>query len=161
VSGETFHYLGRQHRLRVDVDASPRPLRLDRGWLRVATPRALASEFRAQFVRAALVDWYIARARHKLIERARVWSKRVGVDFALALTQPRKRWGSASPGVVRINWRTIQAPVPLIDYVVLHEITHLRHPNHTRAFWAALGRIMPDYDSRKARLRTLGQTFDW
>ncbi len=161
VSGETFHYLGRQHRLRIDVDASPRPLRLDRGWLRIATPRALAPEYRAQFVRAALVDWYKTHARRKLVERARVWSKRVGVDFELTLTEPGKRWGSASSGVVRINWRIVQAPLALVDYVVAHEIVHLHHPNHTRAFWSALGRIMPDYDARKSRLRVLGSMLEW
>ena len=163
VSGETFHYLGRQHRLRVDVDDAPRPLRLEAGWLRVATPRGLAAEHRAAFVRAALVDWYRARARRKLAERAGIWAERVGADpSAIEVGEPRTRWGSASPsGRVRINWRIVQAPLSLVDYVVAHELTHLRHPNHTRDFWAALGRVMPDYDARKARLRATGALFDW
>jgi predicted metal-dependent hydrolase len=48
-----------------------------------------------------------------------------------------------------------------VDYVVLHELVHLRHPNHTHSFWAAIGRVMPDYEARKARLRAIGSSFEW
>lgn len=163
ISGETFLYLGRQHRLRLDLNEMPRPLRLDMGWLRVPIPRSLPEHHRGQFVRAALIDWYNARASKRLIERAGVWSKKLdlGVPNVL-LVEPRRRWGSASvSGTVRINWRIIQAPLTLVDYVVLHELAHLQHPNHTRDFWAALGRVMPDYEHRKARLRTLGSQLEW
>jgi predicted metal-dependent hydrolase len=72
------------------------------------------------------------------------------------------RWGSASPsGSIRLNWRVIQAPISLVDYVVAHELVHLRHPNHDRAFWAALGRAMPNYEERKGRLRELGRSLVW
>jgi predicted metal-dependent hydrolase len=162
VSGETFHYLGRQHRLRVDIVQRPHPLVRDGRWLRVFVPRGLAPTYRAEYVRAALVDWYTANARRKLSQRVRIWAKRVGVEpSAVELGDQRKRWGSASSGSVRLNWRIVQAPLSLIDYVVAHELTHLRHPNHAAAFWAALGRVMPDYDVRKARLRVIGSNFEW
>lgn len=54
-----------------------------------------------------------------------------------------------------------QAPRPLVDYVIAHELTHLLHPDHGRAFWRALGAAMPDYDARKARLRELGPALVW
>lgn len=72
-----------------------------------------------------------------------------------------KRWGSCSKGVVRLNWRNVQAPKSLIDYVVAHEVTHLLHEDHSRAFWAALGRVMPDYEVRKGRLREMGPRLVW
>ncbi len=52
--------------------------------------------------------------------------------------------------------RIIQAPASLVDYVVAHELTHLRHPDHTPKFWRALERVMPDYEKRKTDLRNLG-----
>lgn len=163
VSGETFLYLGRQYRLRIDLDEAPRPLRLDDGLLRVPLPRHLGEEHRGPFVRAALVDWYIHRARARLPDRVKTWAARLGLAApSVRVCEPRKRWGSASAVTgIRVNWRVVQAPPSLVDYVLAHELTHLQHPDHTRAFWSALGRVMPDYDTRKARLRELGRSLVW
>lgn len=163
VSGETFLYLGRQHRLRLDINQAPRPLRLENGWLRVPIPRDLGEQHRGRFVRAALIDWYKRHAAKRLSERARFWSRRLDLPVPeIILAEPRKRWGSASvSGSVRINWRIVQAPLSLVDYVVLHELVHLRHRNHTRHFWSAVGRAMPDYEGRKTNLRNLGEHLLW
>jgi predicted metal-dependent hydrolase len=163
VSGETFLYLGRQHRLRLDINTAPRPLRLENGWLRVSIPRHLEQQHRGSFVRAALSDWYKRHAAKRLPERAKLWSRKLDLPAPeIILAEPRKRWGSASAsGTVRINWRIIQAPLALVDYVVLHELAHVRHRNHTREFWAAMGRVMPDYEARKGRLRDLGSSLLW
>lgn len=163
VSGETFLYLGRQYRLRLDKDEDPRPLRLDNGWLRVPLPKHLGEENRGPFVRAALIDWYKRHASKRLLEQVLFWAGKLEVDVPeVLLAEPRKRWGSASSsGMVRINWRIIQAPLSLVDYVVAHELTHLRHPDHTPKFWRALERVMPDYEKRKAALRTIGPRLEW
>ena len=163
MSGETFLYLGRQYRLWLDLNAAPRPLRLDQGWLRLPIPRQLPEEHRPAFVRAALVDWYNAQARRRLPERVVAWANKLGVaPPSLLVAEAEKRWGSAtSSGTIRLNWRIIQAPMSLIDYVVAHELTHLKHPNHTREFWAALGTAVPTYERSKARLRAVGPELDW
>jgi len=163
VSGETFLYLGRQYRLRVALDAKPRPVRLENGWLRVSVPRHVAEQHRSAFVRAALIDWYKGRAQERLLARLRAWAQKLGiVRPVLVVADPQKRWGSASPiGTIRINWRIVQAPSALVDYVVAHELTHVEHADHTPKFWAKLGRAMPDYDVRKARLRVFGAELDW
>lgn len=164
VSGESFRYLGRQYRLRVERTASPRPVRLERGWLRVVVPRTLDVRHEPAYVRAALIDWYSAKARERLPARVAFWTGRLGVRTpAVTVADPQKRWGSASPSgsAVRVNWRIIQTPLALVDYVVVHELTHLQHPNHTPKFWAALGRALPDYDERKARLRLIGPELEW
>lgn len=163
VSGESFLYLGRQYRLKLDVDAAPRPLRLEGGSLRLPIPRHMPEDHRGAFVRAALVDWYKLQAKKRLPVRLRAWSKKMGVRAPhLVIAEPEKRWGSAtSAGTVRLNWRIVQAPLALIDYVVAHELTHLQHPNHTRDFWASLGRAMTDYETRKQRLRMLGPQTAW
>jgi predicted metal-dependent hydrolase len=81
---------------------------------------------------------------------------------AVLIREQRKRWGSAdAQGVLRFNWRVVQAPTRLVDYVVAHELVHLRYPNHTRGFWAALGQVMPDYERRREELRRLGRMMVW
>ena len=65
------------------------------------------------------------------------------------------------PRDLRFNWRIIQAPRRLVDYVVGHELVHLVHPDHDREFWALLGRAMPDYEKRREALRHLGRRLEW
>jgi predicted metal-dependent hydrolase len=163
VSGETFFYLGRQYRLKLELGAAPMPVRLERGWLRLPIPRHLPDAHRSNFARAALIDWYKQQAGRQLPQRLRVWSRKLKVETPpLAIAEPEKRWGSAtSSGTIRLNWRIVQASVSLIDYVVAHELAHLIHPNHTRKFWATLGSVMPTYETRKRRLATSGDRFGW
>ena len=76
--------------------------------------------------------------------------------------RPRARWGSCDPsGTLRFSWRIIQAPPALVDYVVVHELVHLHHRGHTPRFWAALGRVIPDYEPLRALLRDLGPALVW
>lgn len=159
VSGETFLYLGRQYRLKLEraTRAPARCVRLIGGWLHVpAAPGAEA-------VRDLLVAWYRAHAARRLPERVPAWAPLLGVEPTNVLIRDqRKRWGSADgAGVIRLNWRVVQAPMRLVDYVVVHELVHLRYPDHTRDFWAALGGVMGDYEARREGLRRLGRAMVW
>jgi len=159
VSGESFHYLGRQFRLRTVHHEEAAEPKLERGWLVVRVePSAQAAE-----VRAAVTGWYVQHARERLPERAEIWHRRVGVPLPEVLVRgQKKRWGSCdASGRVRINWRIVQAPMRLVDYVVVHELVHLTHENHTPAFWSLLGRVLPDYDRRKEDLRRAGPAYEW
>ena len=64
-------------------------------------------------------------------------------------------------GTIRLNWRIIQAPMRLVDYVVVHELVHLRHRGHGRDYWQAVGRVMPDYERRREDLKRCGITLEW
>lgn len=162
VSGETFHYLGRQYRLRIHVGAAVRPIALRGGWLDLPVPGDLNEEEARSYARAALIDWFTARARERLPSLAATWADRLGVSYLdVVVTSQAKRWGSCSKEIVRLNWRIVQAPRSLVDYVVAHEVTHLRHDDHGAAFWSALGRVLPDYDERRERLRRLGRDLVW
>lgn len=162
VSGETFRYLGRQHRLRVVAGHAVRPLALRGGYLELPVPNDLDDEMRAAYARAALIDWYRRRAREQFPVWLAPWVAAMGVEAPkLLITDQDKRWGSCSRGTLRINWRIVQAPRSLVDYVLAHEVVHLAHPHHGAPFWEALGGIMPDYESRKERLRALGSELDW
>lgn len=162
VSGETFAYLGRQYRLRV-VPGAPSPLRLTGGLLHVHVPKSLGDTHRAGYVRAALIDWYRARARERLPAIVAKWATKLGVaEPAVLIREQQKRWASCHPGgVVRANWRIVQGGARLIDYVLAHEVAHLMHHDHDSEFWSALGRLMPDYDDRRRELRRIGARFEW
>jgi len=159
VAGETFLYLGRQYRLGIDHRREGAALR--HGHLVVGAPHDLTR--RGAHVRRALVTWYRQHAQERLPEIAAVWARKLHVEVgAVLMREQRRRWGSCDrSGLLRLNWRIIQAPRACIEYVVAHEVVHVRHPNHTPAFWGALGRVMPDYERRRARLKALGASLVW
>jgi hypothetical protein len=131
--------------------------------LTITLGKAEGKSGRAARARRALVGWYRARAKEYLPRRAALWALRLGLPVPkIIVAEPPKRWGSvAKNGAVRVNWRVLQAPVALVDYVVAHELVHLLHEHHGRAFWATLGRVMPDYEQRKKRLRAMGPRLIW
>ena len=163
VSGESTLYLGRHYRLRVRPAATSGPARVHRGFLEVPVARELPDAARREVVLGAIGDWYRAHARARLPERVAVWAEALEVEPVEVLVRDqRKRWASCDDrGVLRFNWRIIQAPMRLVDYVVAHELTHLHHRDHTKAFWARLGEAMPDYEDRKEALRKLGPRLHW
>lgn len=153
VNGEGFAYLGRSYRLSIEDDATD--LRLDRG--RFVLPAALACEGRATMRR-----WYIDTGQLWVNRRITTWAARAGVgELRVEVRDLGYRWGSVRPGAndVRINihWATLQLPPSLIDYVLVHELAHLTETNHTAAYWAIVGRIMPGYEGHKQALASIGK----
>ncbi len=134
VSGEAYRYLGRQYRLKVIEDQVER-VQLSRGFLTVSVTQA---EDKARI--AALLDqWYRTQAEHIFAERLEVCLARVEslgiVRPALSLRAMKTRWGSCTAkGHINLNPKLIQMPKDLIDYVVLHELCHLKELNHGAAF---------------------------
>ncbi len=163
VSGESFTYLGRSFRLRVQEAVEPEQARLEGGWLVVTVGRGLPAGARARAVRAAVISWYKARAADRLPERlARFVAHLQLPEPRVLLRDQARRWGSCNKkGEVRFNWRIVQAPMKLVDYVVAHEAVHLVHRNHTAAFWRMLGRLVPDLDDRRAELVRRGSGLVW
>jgi len=163
VSGETVLYLGRQYRLKVGMAAHPGPARLDSGWLRVGVPPRIDQSSRAGMIRLSLIEWYKVHAGQRLPERVHVWAPKVGVRSPqMLIREQRRRWGSCDPkGNLRLNWRVIQAPMKLVDYVVVHELVHVIEKEHSKKFWAGVGRVMPDYEARREELRHLGPDLQW
>ena len=99
--------------------------------------------------------WLQAEARRLFAERLDHYAPRLGVAYsALTLSSAGSRWGSCTVGgSIRLNWRLIHYPLPLIDYVVAHELAHLREMNHSPAFWATVAEVYPDYDGARLALR--------
>jgi predicted metal-dependent hydrolase len=99
--------------------------------------------------------WFQAEAKRVFGERLDLYAPRVGVTYnAFALSSAGTRWGSCTvAGNIRLNWKLIHYPLGLLDYVVVHELAHLREMNHSPAFWAVVGEVFPDYDGARAGLR--------
>ena len=163
ISGETFSYLGRNYRLQVEARVHPTPTKLDRGWLRVQVPKGIVGEDRLTHVRKALEAWYLERAQQRITERVEHWANKTGlVPKSIIVKNQSKRWGSCDAyGNLRFNWRIVQAPMSLLDYVVVHELAHLQHKDHTKAYWALVGKMMPRYESARDSLRILGTGLIW
>jgi predicted metal-dependent hydrolase len=161
VDGETFLYLGRQYRLRIVVCQKIRAVLSGRRLV------AMVRDSRPSCVRWPLGAWYCQQAAKKLRERAAILAKKMSMPVPpILIWSHRREWGTCdAQGNLHLNWRIIQAPMRLVDYVVAHELVHLRyrkrHRKHTAAFWAALGRMMPDYQARREELRLIGARLDW
>lgn len=143
VSGEGFSYLGRIYRLKIVMHASE-PLRFDGTWFHLkADARDQAYDrFRC---------WYIETGRNWLTQRVHILANRVGTRPMNVLVQDLGyRWGSCTRrGTILFNWRLLQLPVKLIDYVIVHELAHLSISHHGSQFWKMVERALPDWKSRK------------
>ncbi|MEN9888221.1 MAG: hypothetical protein RL559_258 [Pseudomonadota bacterium] len=108
-------------------------------------------------VREAAEAWFKQQARALFEERLRHFAPQLGVQHRrLSLSSARTRWGSArSDGHIRLNWRLIHLPLAQIDYVVVHELAHLRVMDHSPRFWDTVGTVMPDYRERRQQLHAL------
>lgn len=150
VSGEGFAYLGKSYRLLL-VDEQDVPLKLVGG--RFCLRRDEVDSGREHFVR-----WYRERGRVWLARRVREWAPHVGATPAsLDVRDIGYRWGSCTPaGDLALHWATLQLPRRVADYVVLHEMVHLVHPNHGPEFWTLVERCLPEYERHHAWLAKHG-----
>lgn len=149
VDGEGFQYLGRSYRLRMSDDGDRVQLRAGR----LILPRP-------QLSRGAepVIAWYRARGAAWLKPRIAAAAERLRVlPGKLEVSDLGHKWGSATAGNrVRIHWASLQLPPVLIDYILVHELAHLREPHHGPAFWQQVARVLPDYEERKTELAQIG-----
>jgi predicted metal-dependent hydrolase len=152
LSGESHYYLGRQYRLKV-VQAATGDAKLIGRYLYVFTPET----DNAKKIGERVELWYRQHARHIFTQRAKqCFEKLAGEGLTFPEIKLRKmptRWGSYNrPGTILLNPDLVKAPLYCIEYVIVHELCHLKHPNHGRAFYRLLARCLPDWERRKERL---------
>ena len=150
VDGETYLYLGKEIPLRLVPDGKPalvmdRVFKLSEG----ARPRA-ESIFEA---------WYKTQARVVLAERVKFFARKHGFKVGkIRISSARTRWGSCSQkGTLSFTWRLVMAPPEVIDYVIVHELCHLKELNHSKAFWAQVEAILPGYKRQRTWLKNHGK----
>ena len=152
VSGETHCYLGRQYRLK--VVASPREeVKLRGRYIHVFTN----DRKDRQQIKALLQQWYREHAGpifERRLDLCYEVARRLGVARpTIRLRRMKTRWGSCTKkGEILLNTELIKAPLHCIEYVIMHELCHLRERNHTKEFYRILSRCMPDWERRKQRL---------
>ena len=156
VTGEGFYYRGRRYRLKLVGQETQRPpLRLYQG--RFCLRRDARPHARAHFIR-----WYTLHLRPTLDDLLAQFVDRVGATpRAVHIQDLGYRWGSRGKrGHLYFHWRVALLPYRMMAYVVAHELVHLVVPKHNAAFWARLGRVMPDYEARRRWLQEKGARYD-
>lgn len=114
-------------------------------------------------IREILEKWYKLQAETIFEKRMLHFMQHFPVQpRKIRIKSQKNRWGSCSVNQdLNLNWRCILAPLDIVDYVLVHELTHLLHMNHSKAFWKALERVIPDYKIRHQWLRQNGMTLDF
>ena len=157
VEGEGFAYLGRSYRLTLTTDPGAKEgVRLERG--RFHLPAKEAHEGAAKMRR-----WYTKVGGQWLRHRLRPWASRLGEESVeVAVLDLGYRWGSArrieGPQRINVHWATLQLPPSLIDYVLVHELAHLREINHNPDFWLTVARLMPTSEQQRRLLAITGKS---
>ena len=159
VSGESFTYLGRNYRLKVLTDPN-KSVKLKSGRLVVQVPPSVQK--RDQYIRGVLTEWYRAHALEKFQEKVERFSEIVrATPSSVGIKTFKGRWGSCSTkGHVLFNWKVIIAPNPIVDYVVVHELCHMKQHNHSPAFWQCVASVIPDYMECKHWLKVSGRRLE-
>lgn len=152
VGGETHLYLGRHYRLRIG-GGNHDVVKLTRGYFEIEVKGDISPEK----VKSLLEGWYRDRAAVKFRESFdRCWpsfAKLTSAKPRLQIKRMRKRWGSLSAnGMLALNTDLIRAPRECIDYVIIHELSHLRYADHGPEFYRFLDKVMPDWEKRKHKL---------
>ena len=144
--GDLFWFLGRVYPLQYADDPGVGIVRTDRLLVPRTDPAVLRHRIEA---------WYRQEAATEIRSRCMYFSMMTGYSPAtLRITGARQRWGSCtSRGGLNFSWRLIQAPLGIVDYVIVHELVHLRQHDHSKKFWAKVEALMPDYERRRAWLR--------
>jgi hypothetical protein len=153
VNGEAAPYLGRDYRIEI-IETASGEVEFDEVFR--IPPKQQTNR------RRVLRDWYVARAKEKILARAVKHARDLGVEFDSArIVDNRYRWGSCTvKNNINLNWRLIKAPLFVIDYVIVHELAHLLEANHTDHFWSIIRAHTPAMEKAKSWLKEHGQMLE-
>ncbi len=158
-NGEGFLYLGRAYRLGV-VGEQQESLMLRNG--RFLLRYDLAASGDTEAARAAFRSFYTRKGESRIPERVKYFAPKVGVEAGtVKIKDLGFRWASCSRiGSLSFHWKCMMAPMSIVDYIVVHELCHVHHRDHTTEFWNEVDKILPNYRESKAWLRDNGASMD-
>lgn len=153
VSGESLLYLGKEYRLYV-VDEPLQGVLFDNKFFIGKSDQKAANRL--------FKEWYIHSAVKLILPKAAEIAARIGVKYNnLNILDLKYRWGSCTPkDNIHLNWRLIKAPMTVVEYIIVHELTHLLEANHTPEFWNRVAAQLPNYDKAKQWLRENGHELE-
>lgn len=153
VSGESFSYLGRNYRLQI-IEGND-DLKLKHGWF-------ILGERKQSKAKEIFKDWYSNHLKNKIEERlVPICNEKRIEEPTFRIMELGFRWGSCTKdGSLNFNWKIAMAPTSIIDYVIVHEIVHLKEHTHNEKFWKELSKFMPNYLEKKEWLRLNGHKLD-
>lgn len=162
ISGEKFSYLGRNYRLKVHryYNIKNTTLNFKQGRFIAEVPASMADSEKETNLKLSFKDWYTLHGSKKVEERLQIYCPKMQLEPSdVVIKEQQKRWGTCtSDGTIYLNWRIMMAPMQIIDYVLVHELAHLKHQNHSPEYWRFVRSILPDYEHRKEWLRINGPT---
>ena len=154
--GESFSYLGKEYKLKLfNSSTLKKPVvRLNGENLIIAFPNRIEAEK----LREALKQWYVVQFKLIIAERVKHYSSIIGViPKKITIREQKTRWGSCSArGNINLNWKLIMASLEVLDYVVIHELCHMREMNHSKEFWKLVEGVFPQYKKCRAWLKENG-----
>ncbi len=160
-NGDLFYYLGKEYKLKiVENNITKKPnVRFEEELMVLE----ISDNPDKEKIKSVLKKWYISKARELLAERIRIYSPLIGLSpKKLAVKEQKTRWGScSSKGNINLNWKLVMSPLPVADYVVIHELCHLKEMNHSKKFWGIVEAIMPDYKVYRKWLKENGYTLSF
>jgi predicted metal-dependent hydrolase len=158
-NGEGFLYLGRSYRLQL-VGDQDEALLLKNGAF--CLRRDLVDGGAVEATRSAFRDYYVVRGLERIKQRVDYYAPKVGIaPRRLTVRDLGNRWASCSPrGNISFHWKCMMAPLTIIDYIVVHELCHFHHLDHTQAFWNEVDKVLPNYRERKEWLKKYGAGLD-
>ncbi|OGP74315.1 MAG: hypothetical protein A2V86_07140 [Deltaproteobacteria bacterium RBG_16_49_23] len=152
IPGEKFLYLGESYPLEIrESDHQEPPLKLSFG-------KFILGQDHIEKARDLFVQWYKREAKEKIAGRVGYYSNRLDLfPKGIKITSAKYRWGSCSrDNQLSFSWRMIMAPLTIIDYILIHELAHIKEKNHSRRFWVYLESILPDYRRKRLWLKENG-----
>ena len=152
IPGEKFLYLGESYPLEIgDSNYRGLPLKLSFG-------KFILDKDRLEEARDLFIHWYKREAKEKIEGRLHYFSNRLQLfPKGLKITSAKYRWGSCSrDSRLSFSWRIIMAPLSVIDYILIHELVHIKEKNHSKRFWTYLETILPDYRKHRFWLKENG-----
>jgi predicted metal-dependent hydrolase len=150
--GERFLYLGEWYPLEMQESTNKEsPLRLVFG-------KFILNRDRIEEARDLFSQWYKREAKERIGERVDYYSNRFQLfPQGIKITSARSRWGSCSrDNRLSFSWRIMMASLAVIDYILIHELAHIREKNHSKKFWAYVESVLPDYKKHRHWLRENG-----
>jgi len=159
ISGTLIRVLGKEYELKVEeVMIKGASVKFDGSKFNVRVNEGLTKEGKQQFIKEVLVLWMRKKAKEVFEERTRYYANRLQLNpNKITIKEQKTLWGScSSKNNINFNWRLIMAPIEILDYVIVHELSHLKHRNHSKNYWDFVKEAMIDYEERRQWLKANG-----